>query len=253
MKKKNREITVFSLSALDLFCSAMGVFMILCFILFPYYGKKAPEPQPQPPAPAPLPPAPHPEPEPRPEPKVIVKEKLIPSLTIALHWEHRLRDTSGRESPYWSAVTCDDVDLFVQAPSENEPGKMLLYGRNTSSHPGSPARFLVDSMRGGGEVWIHPKVTPGRYKVFYSIAKKTSDRYMSITSKPSNATTRYEITDYRIVLTVVTPDGILGGTDESGNRLPPIVIPYDRFRPNIDHRELITTITVSEDGSISID
>lgn len=247
MKKKNREITVFSLSALDLFCSAMGVFMILCFIVFPYYGKKAPEPQPQPPAPAP------PEPAPKPEPEVIVQEKLIPSLTIAMHWEHRLRDTSGSQSPSWSSVTCDDIDMFVQAPSESEPGKTLLYGRNTTEHPGSPARFLVDSMRGGGEVWLHPKVTPGRYRVFYSIANQTSDRYMNISSKSTNTTTRYEITDYRIVLTVVTPDGILGGTNESGNRIPPIVIPFNKFRPNIEHRELITTITVSEDGSISVD
>ena len=229
--------------------------MILCFILFPYYGKKDPEPQPQPPAPAPPEPEPkpEPEPEPKPEPEVIVQEKLIPSLTIAMHWEHHLRDTSGREAPYWSTVSCDDIDMHVQAPSETEPGKMLHYGRTENSHPGSPARFLVDSMRGGGEVWIHPKVTPGRYKVFYSIAKKTSDRFLPITIKPSNTTINYEITDYRIVLTVVTPDGILGGTDTSGNRIPPIVIPYNNFRPNIDHRELITTITVSEDGSISVD
>ncbi len=221
----------------------MGVFMILCFILFPYYGKKAPEPQP---------PTPElPKPEPKPEP--IVKEKLIPSLTVALHWEHRLRDTSGREAPYWSSVTCDDVDLFVEAPSETEPGRVLRYGRRERRHPGSPARFLVDSMRGGGEVWIHPKVTPGKYKVYYAIAKKTSDRYMSINGKYSGDSVNYEVQAYRIVLTVVTPDGMLGGTDEDDNGIEPVVISYSNFVPNKDKRILMATITVSEDGSISVE
>lgn len=235
MKKKNREITVFSLSALDLFCSAMGVFMILCFILFPYYSKKSPE---------------RPKPE-RPKPEA--QEKLIPSLTIALHWEHKLCDTSGREAPHWSTVTCDDIDLFVEAPSETEPGKVLRYGRNEREYPGSPARFLVDSMRGGGEVWIHPKVTPGKYKVYYSIAGKTSSRHMSINGKYGGGSTNYELQAYRIVLTVVTPDGILGGTDESDNPLPPVVISYSNFVPNKDKRTLMATITVGEDGSIHVE
>lgn len=243
MKKKNREITVFSLSALDLFCSAMGVFMILCFILFPYYGKKAPEPQP---------PTPElPKPEPKPEP--VVQEKLIPSLTVALHWEHKLRDTSGRQAPHWDSVTCDDVDLFVEAPSENEPGRVLRYGRTERSHPGSPARFLVDSMRGGGEVWIHPKVTPGKYKVYYSIAQKTSNRHMSLRSKTGGESTNYEVLAYRIVLTIVTPDGILGGTDEDDNGIEPVVISYSSFEPNINKRTHMATITVDEDGSISVE
>ncbi len=46
MKRPQRDTTVFSLSALDLFCSAMGVFMILTFIALPFYGKKSPSPQP---------------------------------------------------------------------------------------------------------------------------------------------------------------------------------------------------------------
>ncbi len=251
MKKKNREITVFSLSALDLFCSAMGVFMILCFILFPYYNKKSPEPKPEPPAPAP--PEPKPEPKPKPEPTPEPQEKLIPSLTIALHWEHRLCDTSGRKSPYWSTVTCDDVDLFVEAPDAGDPGKTLLYGQNTRQHPNSSAHFLVDSMRGGGEVWLHPRVTPGKYKVYYSIAGKTSSRYMSVSSKYGGGSTNYEIQAYRIVLTVVTPDGILGGTSETNNKIPPVVIPYEQFVPNRDKRVHMATIIVGEDHSITIE
>lgn len=39
MKKKNREIEIFSLSALDLFASAMGVFVLLTVIMLPYFFK----------------------------------------------------------------------------------------------------------------------------------------------------------------------------------------------------------------------
>lgn len=40
MRRPKREFTIFSLSALDLFCSAMGAFMVICIILIPYFGRK---------------------------------------------------------------------------------------------------------------------------------------------------------------------------------------------------------------------
>lgn len=39
-RRKNREINVFSTSAIDLFASALGVFIILVMVLFPYFGKR---------------------------------------------------------------------------------------------------------------------------------------------------------------------------------------------------------------------
>jgi uncharacterized protein YoxC len=41
MKRLKREINIFSMSALDLFASAMGSFILLTVILFPYYLKNA--------------------------------------------------------------------------------------------------------------------------------------------------------------------------------------------------------------------
>jgi len=38
MKKKNREVNIFSMSALDLFASAMGAFMLLAVIALPFFG-----------------------------------------------------------------------------------------------------------------------------------------------------------------------------------------------------------------------
>lgn len=81
MQRKNREIVIFNLSAIDLFCSGMGAVMVLMVLLMPYYRKQTPVP-PQPPAPAPVvvtvvPPAlPVPEP-PAPVPPVPEPEKGI--------------------------------------------------------------------------------------------------------------------------------------------------------------------------------
>jgi uncharacterized membrane protein len=39
MRRVPREINIFSISALDLFASALGVFIVLTVVLFPYYTK----------------------------------------------------------------------------------------------------------------------------------------------------------------------------------------------------------------------
>jgi hypothetical protein len=42
MRRPSRQLNIFSMSSLDLFASAMGAFVIIAVILFPYYLKKAP-------------------------------------------------------------------------------------------------------------------------------------------------------------------------------------------------------------------
>ena len=41
MKRPSRELNIFSVSALDLFASAMGAFILIAVILFPYYQQNA--------------------------------------------------------------------------------------------------------------------------------------------------------------------------------------------------------------------
>lgn len=43
MKRKNREINIFNMSALDLFASAMGAFLVLAVVALPYYLKFDPD------------------------------------------------------------------------------------------------------------------------------------------------------------------------------------------------------------------
>ena len=62
MRPARREISIFNVSTIDLFASALGAFMVVSFVLLPYFpntGDAPPEPQP---APAPQPPAPEPPP-----------------------------------------------------------------------------------------------------------------------------------------------------------------------------------------------
>lgn len=156
MKKKNRDLTVFSLSAIDLFCSALGVFMILCFIVFPYYRKEAP---PTPPQPTPAPPV----------PQVVIEKKVIASLTVAISWKVR----TARGAAF---SDLDDIDLHVDAPAPNGTRHHYYYPRTERSFSDSPARLVTDSMRGGSEVWVHPAVTPGVYNVSYVFFRKDGDR-----------------------------------------------------------------------------
>ena len=44
MKKKSREVNIFSMSALDLFASAMGAFMLLAVIALPFFGNTSSTP-----------------------------------------------------------------------------------------------------------------------------------------------------------------------------------------------------------------
>lgn len=69
MQRRNREIVIFNLSAIDLFCSGMGAVMVLMVLLMPYYRKESPAAPPVPAPvvkviPAPAPPIPKPEPVP---------------------------------------------------------------------------------------------------------------------------------------------------------------------------------------------
>lgn len=142
MQRKQRDTTIFSLSALDLFCSAMGVFMVLCFIVFPFYKKESPAP-----------PQPAPELPPRPQPE----KQVIAGLTIAFSWD----STGGSGQP----ASLDDMDLHVHA---RETGKgELHYYFEKKRHGESPALLVTDSILGGNEVWLHPAVKPGEYQVSY--------------------------------------------------------------------------------------
>ena len=83
MKKRSREINIFSISALDLFASALGAFILMSLVFMVFFTMTAKTPAPEAPDPAPAPqcpavPAPDPVecPEPAPQPSPATAETL---------------------------------------------------------------------------------------------------------------------------------------------------------------------------------
>ena len=125
MKKSSREVNVFSMSALDLFASALGAFILISVVLMPYYLKagnveECPVPEPVPdcpicPRPSPVPSCPVPDP-------VKIADNL---LVVQMEWDDEA-----------------DVDLHVYTPDG-------LFKYNRTILPGKPGKFTLDNTDGG--------------------------------------------------------------------------------------------------------
>ena len=242
MKKKNREFTVFSLSALDLFCSAMGVFMILCIIVFPYYMKEEPKPEPTPPTETP--------PEPTPEPDN--KYKFTPNLTLLLSWEAQVKVEGSSQEPFWEPILFHDVDMEIAVlKPDGTPvlanGDPIRYHTRNKTINGRPDIFLNDSSKGGADVWMTPKAEPGKFAVYYKLQEFESGfsevLELSDKAKPDEMQT-YRILGFRIVLTAITPEG--------KKVAEPLEFTYHDFK-NLTGKspEHMLDVIVKDDGSIS--
>ncbi len=196
MRKKNREINIFSMSALDLFASALGAFILITIILFPYYLKV--------------------------DRKVLAELKTCETSLTSMTAENtdlttKLDDCEKEKGEISEELkkckeegrlntghlgecrenleectrgasecakelkkiffilvmtwdTYDDVDLHVVDPR----GKEYYYKART--HPGSSYELSVDTIenksanngKGGGvEIWEAPNAKIGTYKVYY--------------------------------------------------------------------------------------
>ena len=145
MKRSNREINIFNMSALDLFASALGAFIVLALVVFPFFPNLTPE----------------------------KAAERIAELTAQLDECKNERDECIDEARKkflliimtWEST--DDVDLYVRDPQ----GRVYNYEKKT--HAGSDAAMEVDNTSGpGNEIWLHPKATPGNYEVCYHYYRK---------------------------------------------------------------------------------
>jgi hypothetical protein len=186
MKRKNREINIFSMSALDLFASAMGAFVIIAVVMFPYFPNTGDSPERVANVRAEL------------EGQIAEIQQELEDTRDALaacqaenaeleaalsQCENDLaacqEDMEGLrdaieicevalQKTYLVVIiswgtTGDDVDLHVIDPLNRE------YYYAATEFPGSPARLEEDNVNGpGNEVWQHPEATPGRYEVYYN-------------------------------------------------------------------------------------
>ena len=178
MKKLNREINVFSMSALDLFASALGAFIILGVLLLPYFPNTGDSPE-RVAAIRALLQAKIEENARQAEQIETLQEEIQETRQELEGTREELQDTqealrTALKKKYLLLViswaTQDDVDLHVVDPD----GREFYYaGREFS---GSLARFEEDNIRGpGNEIWLHPEVAPGQYKIYYKLfSQRTS-------------------------------------------------------------------------------
>jgi len=158
MRRNNKDINVFNMSALDLFASALGAFIVITVVLFPYYLKES---------------------------KVIeqlkvAKIELTKTQQQLQQCQKKLKQANKANANClkklsqtflivimkWSTIK-HDVDLHVVTPEGNE----FYYdknNRNGLNYSSSNAVLSVDTKRGPGfEMWEEPTAKSGEYKIFY--------------------------------------------------------------------------------------
>ena len=181
MRRPNRNIELFSLSVLDLFSAAMGAFIMIAIVLFPYYMKNAD----------------------------LVKEAQRLGSQVADLQKGNADLQKGNADLQKVFGTCqadaaaaskraDDNAKGASAANERLEKCMRIAGKNfmvavidwrvegfdvdlhvldtekreffyeKKSYPGSPAELSLDNRFGPGiEVWQHPDAAPGDYCVAY--------------------------------------------------------------------------------------
>ncbi len=172
MRRPNRNIEIFSLSVLDLFASALGGFIVIAVILFPYYLKdgemkaeadklkKTIEEQ---------------------DGKLVAAarkrkedEEVVEKAKAELDDAKDKLDKAKVElaktflviAIEWT-VSGADVDLHITDPDGNQ-FDFANHNRDRRRFAAIPAQLSYDSTSGPGvEIWQHPLASPGRYKVEY--------------------------------------------------------------------------------------
>jgi len=155
MQRKNRDIVIFNLSAIDLFCSGMGAVMVLMVLLMPYYMRPDAKPMADQIA--------------KMEAEMESRQKETEALKAQN--ESLQKDNSAARDqlakPFLAvAISWDvsnvDIDLHVVDPQ----GRRFYFGKK--SNAGSKAVMEVDSTKGpGNELWLHPEAGPGAYQIYY--------------------------------------------------------------------------------------
>ena len=170
MKRLNRDINIFSMSALDLFASAMGSFILLAVILFPYYLKNAEIVERMS--------ALRQELEKTQQQRAQLQQDLqkcqaqkskqseITTLKRDLKNCHqKLRQTFLAVVMKWQTQN-QDVDLHVIDPNNNE-FSYKKHNRTRSHFPNVNAELSVDTIKGPGiEIWENTYIKQGIYKVY---------------------------------------------------------------------------------------
>ena len=181
MRRPNRHIEIFSISALDLFASALGAFILVAIILFPYYLKDKKTAESLAISEAALEKA---------------KAEIARQQSDLITLQSRSKDDAARVSElqkqvakYQSAISKPflvvgirwivpgaDIDLHVTDPAGHE----FYWFKNNNGrrdYPSSGAELSYDMTSGPAvELWQDAAAIPGEYKVDY-VAKALPEGY----------------------------------------------------------------------------
>lgn len=166
MKFRSRDINIFSIAALDLFASALGAFILIAVVLFPYFPNTGDAPE-------------------RVAAVRAALERTQSELEAARSALDACQAQNSRTQEEFEACRqevrkkfvlvvmswggTDDVDLHVVDPV----GREFYFGQRSFS--GSRAKLEEDNIRGpGNEIWLHPAAEPGTYRVYYHYYRRSS-------------------------------------------------------------------------------
>ena len=249
MRARSREINIFSMSALDLFASALGAFILIAVLLFPYFPNtgdsrervaevraqleqvqsqlQASQAELQ-----------------ASQAQLGACETQRQEVQAALDaCEEQLASSASQDAlgacesrnqqleanletcqaqarkkfllVLMSWGTADDIDLHVIDPA----GQEFFY--QSRSFSGSRAKLEEDNTRGpGNEIWLHPAAEPGPYRIYYKYFGRRSNGGV------------------RVRGAVLTPDG----------RTP---LPNTTLRRE-GQKPLIATVTVDSEGNMRV-
>ncbi len=159
MRRRNREISIFNLSMLDVISGALGAFLVLVAILVPYYRKDlaAQIRQLQ-------------------ETVTELRQELEETQEQLDTAQQRVRELEERLAKTFLVVlmkwTTDgqDVDLHVVDPT----GAEFYFDRTTI--PGRPGELTEDDTSGpGNEIWSIPEAQEGEYRVYYNLYSRSGN------------------------------------------------------------------------------
>lgn len=216
MKPRNRDINIFSMSALDLFASALGAFILISIALFPYFPRTGWAPEDISALRAALAEA-----EQQLQQCQSELDRARGALAEAQREQDRMRDAlQSCEQELrrkfllvlisWGAA--DDVDLHVVDPAGNE-----FYYRQRD-HSGTPARLEEDNTRGpGNEVWLHPQATPGEYRLYYRLFDKRGGGGVTVRGAILTPRGRQAAPDIRLTRQGEKPLVAIVTVDNNGN------------------------------------
>ncbi len=238
MKKKNREVSVFSVSALDLFCSAMGVFMILFFINMSQSEDS--------------------------------QDENTPALSLHLYLE-TTEAAASEPNRTWNAATQHDVDMKITAEIPGASTAIIYTAdKATRQHESSPALYMTDGRKGQPDIWLHPQMTPGNYLAEFSVSqrKKLPDNAHSATddtfteeyincyiaqknsdNTPERGRTQeYTIRGYRVKLIVIKNGSVLGAW---AREMSPSEFKLGTSAPIVNITVTPANITITPDEGVS--